>query len=203
MKSRSPTNLFASLICLTLLSGPALAQPDILAEPEPPTSVVRPIFLAAAEDGVAAQVNSSETPAVAPEAFEPPLFSGGKIHQYLGLATVGAAAATFLTHHDLCREAACVNQPRDTRGPHAQLGRATAVLALATVASGLLTHWDDFSLEDGWKDPDNMHVMLGVSGAALMAYAINKSWGSTVPVNHSGLAELGAASMVFAIKLTW
>lgn len=203
MKSRSPLNLFAGWVCLTLLSGQALGQSDILAEPEPTTSVVRPVFLAAVEDSAAVRVNSSETTAAAPEAFEPPLFSGGKIHQYLGIATVTTAAATFLTHKDACRETACANLPRDTHSLHAQLGKATAALALATVASGLLAHWDDFSLEDGWKDPDNLHVLLGVSGAALMAYAINKSARSTVAVNHAGLAELGAASMVFAIKLTW
>lgn len=198
MKSPYLKALFATgLSGLLWLSQQALAQSEVVIQPYQ----FEPATLAS---------NTTEANSTAPreasapnDEFEPPLFSGGKLHQYLGIATVGAAAATFLSHHDACREAACANQPRDTRGPHAQLGRATAVLALATVASGLLTHWDDFSLEDGWQDPDNMHVMLGVSGAALMAYAINKSWRSTVAVNHSGLAELGAASMVFAIKLTW
>ena len=202
MKSPHLKALFVTgLSGFLCLSQPALAQSEVVMQTYQAGPASQPLYLASGTRDPAPQP-AGETVAQEND-FEPPAFSGGKLHQYLGIATVGAAAETFLTHHDACKDAACANLPRDTRGPHAQLGRATAVLALATVASGLLTHWDDFSLEDGWQDPDNMHVMLGVSGAALMAYAINKSWRSTAPVNHSGLAELGAASMIFAIKLTW
>jgi hypothetical protein len=45
--------------------------------------------------------------------------------------------------------------------------------------------------------------MFGVTGAALMAYAVNKSKNSSSPVSHAGIAELGALGMVVAIKLTW
>jgi len=131
--------------------------------------------------------------------FEPKVFSGKKIHQYLGVATAALAGMTFMTHTHPVGDV-----PRDVNGTHAELGKAAAAMALATVVSGLIVHWDDFSLEDGWKDPDNQHVFLGISGAALMAYAVNKSMNtSTGQVSHSGLAELGALSMVVAIKLTW
>jgi hypothetical protein len=77
-------------------------------------------------------------------------------------------------------------------------------MALATVATGLYAHWDDFHLEDGWSDPDNLHVLLAATGAALMAYAIDKSMNqSEGQVSHAGMAELGAVGMVLAIKLTW
>jgi hypothetical protein len=46
-------------------------------------------------------------------------------------------------------------------------------------------------------------VLLGVAGAALMAYAVDKSMNSSVPVSHAGMAELGALGMLVAIKLTW
>jgi len=36
-----------------------------------------------------------------------------------------------------------------------------------------------------------------------MLYAINKSAKSSVPTSHAGIAELGAVSMLVAIKLTW
>lgn len=201
MKSQYLKTLLAGLFCCSLLSGQAMAQSEVVTQPYQDSSGTSPVYLAT-DNTAGRSVAGGDTTARANN-FEPAPFSGGKLHQYLGIATVGAAAATFLSHHDTCRETVCLNQPRDTNGLHAQLGKATAALALATVASGLLTHWDDFSLEDGWKDPDNLHVLLGVSGAALMAYAINKSARSTVAVNHAGLAELGAASMVFAIKLTW
>jgi hypothetical protein len=64
-------------------------------------------------------------------------------------------------------------------------------------------HWDDIHFSDGFTDPDNLHVMFGVTGAALMAYAVNKSKNSSTPVSHAGIAELGALGMVVAIKLTW
>lgn len=192
--------LASSLFCLCLLSEQALAESEVVMRPYQSESTASPLYLTSNAPRATSVAGGSTTTG---DEFEPSLFSGSKLHQYLGIATVGTAAATFLSHHDACKETACLNQPRDTNGLHAQLGKATAALALATVASGLLTHWDDFSLEDGWKDPDNLHVLLGVSGAALMAYAINKSARSTVAVNHAGLAELGAASMVFAIKLTW
>ena len=136
--------------------------------------------------------------------YESPLFTGSKVHQYLGIATVAAAAGTFLTHFHPCEGPNCGAQPpRKTSGLHANMGRATAILAVATVASGLISHWDDFHAEDGIRDPDNQHVVLGVTGAALMAYAINKSARSTVPTSHAAIAELGALTMVTAIKLTW
>lgn len=76
-------------------------------------------------------------------------------------------------------------------------------MAAFTVTDGLLTHWDDFHLEDGFSDPDNLHVMLGTVGAAMMLYAVNKSANSKVPVSHAGIAELGGVAMAVAVKLTW
>ncbi len=136
--------------------------------------------------------------------FEPPLLSGSNAHMYLGLATIVAAVATAATAPSSCDQN-CPNPPppREINGTHAQLAKATVALAAATVATGLLVHWDDFHLEDGFTDPDNLHVLLGVTGAALMAYAVNKSANSAVKVSHAGLAELGAVGMVVAIKMTW
>ncbi len=139
------------------------------------------------------------------EVYEPPLISGSNTHLALGLATIAAAVATAVTAPEEGCESNCpaVLPPRDVNGLHAQLAKATVGLAAATIATGLWVHWDDFHLEDGITDPDNLHVLLGVTGAALMAYAVNKSAASSVPVSHAGLAELGALGMVVAIKLTW
>ena len=76
-------------------------------------------------------------------------------------------------------------------------------MAAATIATGLIAHWDDFHMEDGLTDPDNLHVLLGVTGAALMAYAVNKSMNSSAQVSHAAIAEMGALGMVAAIKITW
>ncbi|MGA7594281.1 MAG: hypothetical protein WCA64_03715 [Gallionella sp.] len=164
-------------------------------------------YLLAANDSSAARVQ----PGIAPEPagkFEPPLLTGRKAHEYLGLGTVLFAGLTALAAPGEACEHNCppASQlpPRETSGTtHTRLARTTAVLAVATVVTGLLYHWNDFHLEDGLSDPDNQHVMLAGTGALLMLYAINKSANSSVPTSHAGIAELGAASMLVAIKLTW
>jgi hypothetical protein len=162
-------------------------------------------MLAANESDVL--VKKSAKPVAAPQKeYEPPLLTGSNTHLVLGLATIAAALATAATAPDGGCEGNCagyVAPPRQLNGAHAQLAKATVGLAAATIATGLLVHWDDFHLADGWKDPDNLHVLLGVSGAALMAYAVNKSANSTKQVSHAGVAELGALGMLVAIKLTW
>ncbi|GAB4118658.1 MAG: hypothetical protein Fur0026_08050 [Sideroxydans sp.] len=143
-----------------------------------------------------------QAPGAAPAPqFEPSLFSGSNVHLTLGLATIATALATAATAPD--DEHATPGTPRETNGTHAKLAKTTVALAAATIASGLITHWDDFALEDGFTDPDNLHILFGVTGAALMAYAVNKSANSTTPVSHAGIAELGALGMVVGIKLTW
>jgi hypothetical protein len=161
-------------------------------------------MLAANETDVLVKKNSTAVAAAPQAPYEPPLLSGSNTHLALGLATIASAALTAMTAPDGC-ENNCGAGPvaRDVNGAHAKFAKATVALAAATIASGLIVHWDDFYLEDGFTDPDNLHVLLGVTGAALMAYAVNKSANSTVPVSHAGVAELGALGMIVAIKLTW
>lgn len=194
---------FAAGVCLVILTGTGYAAESVLDLTLPAsrlyTQEATSFMLAANDTGVAKTKANIAAPTSSAE-FEPKLLSGSKIHQYLGIGTVALAGLTFATHIHPTDP----NGPRDVNGTHAQLGKATAVMALATVATGLYAHWDDFSLEDGWSDPDNLHVLLAVSGAALMAYAIEKSASqSTGTVNHAAMAELGAVGMVVAIKLTW
>jgi hypothetical protein len=127
-----------------------------------------------------------------PEKFEPPLFSGSNAHKYLGLGTLGLVVAT-----------AIAPKPSGTQAEidssvHAKLGEATAVLAAATVTTGLIYHWDDFHFEDGFSDPDNLHALLGTVGALAMMYAVSQA-----PAPHAGAGIGGGVAMGFAIKLTW
>ena len=165
-------------------------------------------YLLAANEGDVVQGQASVTPVTPAAEFKPPLFSGRKAHQYLGLGTVVLAGLTAMTapSGEGCDNCPPASQPppRQTSGTtHTRLARATAAMAVATVMTGLLYHWDDFHMEDGWTDPDNLHAMLGTAGALLMLYAVDKSAKSTVPTSHAGTAELGAVAMVVAIKLTW
>ena len=156
-------------------------------------------FLMLADNEAAAGTTKNNLADTPPAAFEPSSFSAGKIHQYLGVSTAALAGMAFMTHLHPVGDV-----PREVNGTHGELGKAAAAMALATVASGLIAHWKDFSLEDGWCDPDNQHVLLGILGASLMAYAVDKSMNqSSGQASHAGLAELGALSMIVAIKLTW
>lgn len=169
-------------------------------------------YLIAANDAAAVPGGAGEisvTPATPSPEFHSPWLTGRKAHQYLGLGTIALAGLTALAAPggDGC-ELNCppVTQqpPRQTSGTtHTRLARATGAMAIATVVTGLIYHWDDFHLGDGFADPDNQHVALAGTGALLMLYAIDKSAHSAVPTSHAGIAELGALAMVVAVKLTW
>jgi hypothetical protein len=199
--------MIAAVLCFTAQSGTASAQDAAIDLPLASSAYVKDYesFKLAAANDPEVLVNKS-APAAKPAPFEPPLITGSKVHQYLGLGTIVLAALTAATAPDSECEANCAavaNQPRQTNGTHAHLAKATVAMAAATIVTGLIVHWDDFKLSDGFTDPDNLHIMLGVTGAALMAYAVNKSKNSAVPVSHAGIAEMGALGMLAAIKITW
>ncbi len=202
---------------ILLAGGMLLAWAEVVSAQEAPLDLSTPAqsyaqrampLMLAANDSVLTARKQPVAPLPQPE-FDPPLISGSNVHLALGVATIAAAVATAMTGPEgyECETGPCLppsqQPPRETDGTHAKLGELTAILAIATVASGLVTHWDDFHLEDGLTDPDNLHVILGVTGAALMAYAVNKSANSTEPVSHAGIAELGALGMIVGIKMTW
>lgn len=212
----------AAGICLAALSGMVRAD-DTAVNRELPTAasfytnnfqslksrsfnaqaLYTPAYLLAANEGDAVQEQAGVFPG---SEFQPPLMSGRKVHQYLGLGTVMLAGLTVLAAPDDGCEQNCPSQPqpRKTSGtPHTTLARATAAMAAATVLTGLAYHWNDIHWEDAFTDPDKMHARLGAAGALLMIYAVNKSAHSTMPTSHAGIAELGAVAMVVAIKLTW
>lgn len=216
MKRNVRFNHIAAAICMAALAGTVHAD-DTALNLELPSAAsfytrnsqfmdTRPYMLALNEGRAAKEkVAMPVTPAAE---FEPPLFSGSNAHKYLGLGTVVLVGLTALAAPGEGCEHSCppVSQqpPRQTSGTtHTRLARAAAAMAAATVTTGLLYHWDDFHVEDGFSDPDNQHVMLATAGALLMLYAVNKSAKSAVPTSHAGIAELGGVAMAVAIKITW
>lgn len=148
-------------------------------------------WLASSDDGPPA----GQGDAASPVAVKPALISGRKVHQYLGLGTLALFGLTAATAPDGERN----NTNRQNSGVHHSLGIATAAMAASTVASGLLVHWDDFHFEDGFGDPDNLHVMLAGAGTLAMLYAV-----SVAPAHsHSAAGVAGGAAMIVAVKLTW
>jgi len=209
MKRNAMINIFASM-CLLALSGIAngaetLPDSDILSGTSIYTQQSRSYILALNEKNVVfAQADTPSTTVMdslstqQPE-FEPPFFSGSNAHKYMGLATVALVGLTAITAPDDDDEGPTPSTTSRTQGTHQSLGRAAAVMAAATVTSGLWTHWDDFHIEDGFADPDNLHVMLGALGALAMMNAVSTAPGD----GHPGSGMLGGAAMAVAIKLTW
>lgn len=206
MKMNSTPWQWAAIFCLAAWGGSVAAAEQTLDLTLPAQRFYAPgqSFILAANTEETAKAKDVSA-AVAPAAeFDAPLFSGSNAHKYLGLGTVVLAGLTAMTASEGCEHNCPANQTRDLNSTHAKLAYATTAMAAATITSGLISHWGDFSTEDGWSDPDNLHVLLGVAGAALMAYAVQKSASqSTGQVSHAGIAELGALGMAVAIKLTW
>lgn len=171
----------------------------------------QPYLLAQGNTAAPAATNADRNVATAAEKpvteFKEPIFTLNKTHKFLGLSTIAMALATAMTAPGEGCETNCPppsqQPPRDRNGTHAHLARATVALATATIFTGILAHWDDIHLSNGITDPDNLHALLGITGAFLMAKAVNKSAGSATPVAHAGQAELGAAMMAIGIKLVW
>lgn len=156
-----------------------------------------PLLLAENDGVVTAKNNPAVTAPAAQEEFDAPWLTGNNAHLVMGLSTIALAVATAVTPPSENRV------PRNRHGTHATLAKTTAGMAAGTVISGLLFHWDDLNVEDGWTDPDNLHFLLGTAGAALLGYAVAKSAASSDKTSHAALAEAGALGMALAVKINW
>src|SRR5512141_1024262 len=178
----------AALLYLAALSGTAFAQDATFELPSASSAYVKDhesFKLAANDQETLVKKQNSAAPEVKQSEFKPSWLTGGKVHQYLGLGTLVAAGLTAMSAPEEGCEQNCsatTAKPRETNGTHAKRAEATVATAAATIVTGVAAHWDDIHVADGFIDPDNLHVMLGVTGAALMAYAVNKSMHSTTPV---------------------
>ena len=203
MKRNHPYKKIVASLCFALACNTSFAADSALDLSLPAATASPKSFMLASNDTLPSSVTTA-----APKAeFSEPWMSGDKLHQYMGWTTLALVAATAFTAPGEGCETNCPPPsqlpPRQTNGTHAKLAKAAAFMAAATVTSGLIDHWDDFHMEDGFTDPDNLHAMLGTAGALMMMYAVNKSANSTVPVSHAGIAELGGVAMAVAVKLTW
>ena len=138
-----------------------------------------------------------------PEAtFSEPMFTGNKMHMYLGLGSLIAAGVTGMTapSSEGTTVATRTNAKNTT---HAYAATAAAALGGAAVVSGLLLHFDD--LETDIMDPDTLHMVLTVLGTAGYVYAISKApkTTGTGTNGHAAAGIAGAALMATGIALEW
>lgn len=195
----------AASACLVAISGMAYADNGVQDAAIPSLASTytngSKSYMLALNDAAPRETSAAVPVAQAAE-FEPALFSGSNAHKYLGLGTLAFVAATVLAPKPAEIEGRAPTQAEldsQKSSTHAKLGRAAAAFAAATVTTGLLAHWDDFHLEDGWTDPDNIHALLGTAGALAMLYAVSQAPGG----GHAGAGMAGGVAMGVAIKLTW
>ena len=143
----------------------------------------------------------SSVPNIPDSAFEKPSVTANNLHMYLGLASLamgGMAAMTVPENYD----ADLLNSV------HFRAARLSWELGAAAIASGFYTHWDDFHLEDGLLDRDNLHVLLGLVGTLGYYLAVKGAVDEYNSVgypstDHASKGIIGGASMTFAIGFTW
>lgn len=115
-------------------------------------------------------------------------FTRNKVHQYFGLGSLGLATLALLAPKE-----------DDNDGIHHQLAEGAAYLGAGAVATGLVFHFDDFHFSDGFRDPDNLHALLGALGTLGYFGALEEAPDDV----HATYGTAGIASMAVAIKMTW
>lgn len=127
-------------------------------------------------------IDVTPPPAVPPK----PFFTGKNAHKYLGYATLVASAVSAMA-------------PKEEGGVHEYAGWTAGGLALATVATGIAYHRDDIYPAHTYKDPDNLHALLGGAGALSMALGLSRA----PKESHAGGAMAGAGLMMLSIYFVW
>lgn len=129
-------------------------------------------------------------------AYKERWITANKIHKYLGIGSLAAAGMTLLTVDQADNGE---NGGKVDGGIHETFARTAAGLGAAAVLTGLLFHWDDITLSNGFSDPDNLHMVLSTLGALGYAEAVNRAPGG----GHAGYGAAGAVSMALGIKMVW
>lgn len=140
------------------------------------------------------------TPNIPDSAFEKPWITENNLHMYLGLASLAMGGL------------AAISAPSDQTDllntVHYKAAKASWQLGAAAVASGFYSHWDDFHVEDGILDRDNLHVLLGLLGTlgyylAVQGAVSDYNSQRLVTKDHVSKGIFGGAAMTVAIGLTW
>lgn len=111
-------------------------------------------------------------------------YGANNVHKYLGIGSIALAGLSMIS-------------PKEENGPHEFFAKGAAGLGVAAVATGFYAHWDD--IDASWRNPDTQHAVLGALGALAILAAVAKGGKE----GHAGWGEVGAVSMLIAIKLTW
>ncbi|MDQ7003931.1 MAG: hypothetical protein Q9N67_02975 [Ghiorsea sp.] len=140
-------------------------------------------------------------PNIPDSAFEKPWFTENDLHMYLGLASMGMGALAGISAPD-------GYDPDLLNTVHFKAAKLSWQLGAAAVGTGLWAHWDDFHLEDGLLDRDNLHVILGTLGVIgyylAVKGAVDEYNNAGYPSeDHASAGIFGGSAMLTAIVITW
>jgi len=156
-----------------------------------------------ADNTVYSPSSRAATPNIPDSAFEKPMITANQTHMYLGLASMAFGALAGISAPDGF-------DPDLLNTVHFKAAKASWQLGAAAIGTGLWTHWDDFHLEDGLFDRDNLHVLLGTLGVVGYYLAVKGAVDEYNDPNigypssdHASNGIFGGAAMITAIALTW
>jgi len=107
-------------------------------------------------------------------------FSMGKLHKYLGYATLGAALVAGASGSD--------------SGFHKGMGTLTAAMAVATCTTGFSEYSNYFDINEGLS-VHNIHIVLGTLATAGFVATVANAYAN----DDNGHAGLGIASGVLVV----
>ncbi len=145
---------------------------------------------------------ATTVPNIPDSAFKKPAFTENDLHMYLGLASMALGVLTAVSADGAEGDQDLLNTV------HYKASKGAWQLGAAAVGTGLWAHWDDFHLEDGLLDRDNLHVILGTLGVIGYYLAVKDAVDEYNSLgfpseDHSNAGMFGGAAMLTAIVITW
>ncbi len=168
-------------LALTLCCGHAAIADDYFSLPDQWSPNTTESLILVSADNTSMTTIATENKS----AYKDRLITANKLHKYMGIGSLGAALLTTAT-------------PKEEDGAHEALGQTAAALGIGAIITGLIFHWDDIDLGNGFSDPDNLHLALTTLGTLGFVAAVGEA-----PEGHVGSGIGGAVSMAIGIKMVW
>jgi len=184
-------------LVLISVAAPALADDAVAASDKPKLMLNQDWPMLAANEIPTDNAAPHEGVISKPAAIEADnaWFTPNKVHKYLGLGSLGLVGLALMTTPD----SEGGTKSKSSGGIHHDFAVGATALGAAAVATGFAFHRNDIDLSKGFKDPDNLHMLLGTLAEVAFIAAVSQAPAS----GHAGMGALGAVAMATAIKIEW